>query len=595
MPKSLIPKQEGRFHSISNKMIFYYSTLFIVVMILIGAVTYRLISQILEHKTILDTQKIMEQTMINVDYYFNDIKSPMIMLARHPSVLHSLQQYTSADWQDRLAMRRELGDFTRNITLYKSYIRDILILGKNGFTYNINPEDEIASDYDYFEAPWLKEIIQSKEQGFHFVKSYKADYYLGSLNNQNVVSVVLNVRENRQEWGYIVCNIDLRKFNQIFNRLSLGENGYIYMIDPQGEIVFHPEPDRVGSRMEEAFLRQIDRSAAPAGSFTYKVGDRKELIVYARSSVTNWLLVGSIPYDFISTSAQSIRPILIEILAVSVILVVLISYLISIQITRPIKRLLERIKNVQTHDFKTRKTDYGKGEISIIGQKFENMVQELYTLIQEVYVSNLKQKEAELKVLQSQINPHFLYNSLQLVKAEALFGNHREVSSIVTSIGEMLRYPMYNQDDLVTLREEVDYVRHYLDIYKRRFKGKIDYELDIEPGVLECRTPKLILQPIVENSILHGFESLQEGGKIWIGIRRKDSLAISILDNGDGIPEDKLKELKRRLEEPAGGSSIGLANVNQRIKLRFGSAYGIAVESLYGEFTRVTLTLPLAT
>ncbi|XID92268.1 sensor histidine kinase [Paenibacillaceae bacterium WGS1546] len=589
---------KGSVHTTSNKMIVYFSLLFIVIMTLVGAVTNRIVSRNLEEQMMADTRKVIEQTMINVDYYFTDIKTPMIMMARNPMVLRTLQVYNEADWPERITMQRYLKDYTRNITLFKPYIKDILLVGSNGFAYHINSADELAADYDFFSSSWLGEIRENRVQGFSFVKSYQSEYYLGDMKDQTVVSAVLNVRENQRDLGYVICNIDLEQFTKIFGPLSQGKGDFIYMVDREGEVIFHPDLAKVGSQVDRSFMDNLKLDQEGTGSFLFRNGDQSELIVNAQSKVTNWHLVSTVPYSFITEPVQKIRQIVYTLLAASVILVIVISSLVSLQITRPIKRLLERIKNVQIFDFNTKKTDYGKGEIAIIGRKFENMVAEINKLIQDVYVSNLKQKEAELKELQSRINPHFLYNTLQLVKAEAVFGNNREVSAIVTSLGEMLRYPMYNMDELVTLEEELNYVRYYLDIYDRRFEGKLHYNIEVAAEWLTYKMPKLIFQPIVENCIVHGFDNMERGGAIVITAGADGTtLTLEVRDNGKGMAAAKLEAVRRQLSEqeysdPAVRRGIGLSNVNDRIKLKFGRAYGILLDSEPGRSTRVTIVLP---
>jgi two-component system, sensor histidine kinase YesM len=584
-----------RIHSIGHKMIVYFSVLFLVVMTSIGAITYRIFSSSSESQTFLDTQKIIEQTMINVDFYFNDIKTPMVMLAQNPTVLRAFKDYSVVNWPERLTMRRELQGYTSNINSFKSYIKDIILVGRNGFKYNINSVSELSTNFQFDQAPWLRNIMESHSQGIQYITTHSSDYYFGALSKDKVVSAVLNVRDNGEDIGYVICDIDLQEMNKIFNSLSLGKGGYIYMLDSSGTIIFHPQENRIHEKMDADFIRGLSGNAS--GSFRYRTKSNDDFIVYAKSQATGWILAGSIPYSSITEKARSLRNLTYLLVALSSISIILIAILISNQITRPIKQLIDRIKKVQIHDFNVKQVNYGQGEIAIIGQRFEQMVFEINKLINDVYLSNLKQKETELKVLQSQINPHFLYNSLQLIKAEAVFGHTKEVSEIVTALGDILRYPLHQQDALVPLEEEIQYVKSYLEIYKRRFKGKVDFQFQYEPDVLVFTTPKLILQPIVENCIIHGLKNLSHPGMIFIWIEIKDQrLAIQIMDNGEGIPEHKVKEINEMLlsSQPDSSQNIGLINVHQRIKLRFGDPYGIHVESQVGEYTKVTVSLPLS-
>jgi two-component system sensor histidine kinase YesM len=583
-----------RIYSISNKMILYFSLLFVVVILLIGTISYRMSSKALEEQMIWNTQKIMEQALINVDFYFSDIKTPMIMIARNPNVLNILQHYSSVEWQDRLAMKRLLEDFTVNINQFKSYIKDIILIGRNGFVYNINSADEISHRFPFFEADWMQPTLKGDAQGIRFITTHVSNYYVGSLSRDKVVSALLPIEENKTVLGYVQCDINLKKFNEIFQSLFLGSGGFIYMVDQQGKVIVHPENEMIGKDIGADLLNPI--SLQDSGYFTSEANGENKLIIHTRSKVTGWTLVGEIPYAAMTKAATQNRLITYLILAFSVLLIIMISFVVSRQITKPIKALMERIKRVQTHDFNTQQVDYGYGEVATIGRRFESMVFEINRLIQEIYVSNLKQKEAELKQLQNQINPHFLYNTLQLVKAEAVFGRNQEVSALVTTLGELLRYPMYGRNELVPLQEEVSYIRQYIDIYQRRFRGKFDFACTADDEVLNVRVPKLILQPIVENCIIHGFSDTKSGGLIDMKLTRSgDFVEIVIRDNGKGITRPELSRMNERLEYEVDGQSIGLLNVNQRIKLKYGGAYGIQVHSLPQLFTEVRIILPFAT
>ncbi|WP_165971994.1 cache domain-containing sensor histidine kinase [Paenibacillus piri] len=585
--------QRLKIHSISNKMIVYFSTLFIIVIVIIGAISYRMSSHALEEQMILDTQKIMDQAMINADFYFSDMKTPMIMIARNPNVLNILTNYADAEWVDRLSMQRILDEFTQNINQFKSYIKDIILVSRNGVVYNITLADEISRGFPFLESEWMKPVVGSDKRGIQFVTTHVSNYYVGAYSKDKVVSAVLPIEENRNVLGYVVCDINLQKFSEIFQSLSLGSGGYIYMVDPQGKIIVHPDPRKIGTEIGGELLEPLlhDRT----GSFKMTDGGEKKLIIRTQSKVTGWLLVGDIPYAHITKAASQNRTITYLILAMGVLLIVAISVIVSRQITKPIKALIDRMKKVQTHDFKTREVDYGHGEVAVIGQRFEGMVFEINKLIQDVYVSNLKQKEAELKELQNQINPHFLYNTLQLVKAEAVFGRHKEVSLLITTLGELLRYPMYGRNEPVELQEEISYINKYIDIYQRRFRGKFEFTCDMDPKVSRMRVPKLILQPVVENGLVHGLRETKSGGRIDVRISCSEdgsSVEIIVWDNGTGMTKEQVTQLNERLSAEQDDHSIGLLNVRQRIQLKYGPEYGISVRSEEGVFTEVKLTLP---
>jgi sensor histidine kinase YesM len=249
------------------------------------------------------------------------------------------------------------------------------------------------------------------------------------------------------------------------------------------------------------------------------------------------------------------------------------------------------METVNVANYEPADIDYGVGEIAELGNRFETMLAQNRDLVDKIYVAEIKKKNAELQALREQITPHFVYNSLQLVKAEAIFAQNREISQIVNAIANLLRYSMDNRPALVTVADEVGYIRAYLDIYRRRYLGKFDYELAVPDEMLNCTMPKMLLQPLVENALKHGLAQMKSGGCIRIvGRREDDACRFEVRDNGAGIPPAVLQRLREGLHAAEQQEGIGLFNVHQRVVLERGRGYGIvAIESSAGHFTNVVL------
>ncbi|MFB9276873.1 cache domain-containing sensor histidine kinase [Cohnella cellulosilytica] len=583
--------QRWRNRSIGTKMMVNFAILFTVMMLSIGSFTYNLFVGAFERQTIQNTQKVITQAMINIDFYFNDIKTPLIMLARNPNVLKLLRDYSSVDWTSRLSMLRDFEDFTINIYQFKPYIKDMIVIGKNGFVKNVSSSDTISGSYSFFDEAWMSGMKERDLPGIQFISTHASDYYIGKNAQDKVLSALLSVVDNGKVLGYVLCDINLQKFSEIAQTVSVGSASQIYMVDQNGEIIVHSDPAAVGGRIGDSLRQRM--SGAGSGYFQAQRDGGDRLIVFNRSQVTGWTLVGEIPYAQIEQTANQNRKAIWVTLIVGILLVIVISYVVSKQITKPIKALLSRIRNVQKHDFNAQPTDYGYGEVAIIGERFERMVKEIHELIEQVYVSNLKQKEAELKELQQQINPHFLYNTLHLIKAEAVMERHREVSSLVTSLGELLRYPITGRNEPVKLEDELAYVRKYVEIYQKRFKGKYEFACEAEEAVREAAVPKFILQPIVENCIVHAFPDRKTDCRIVLrAVCREGIVELSVTDNGVGMAREQVEKLNERILDGDEERSIGLQNVAQRIKLRYGREFGLTVRSEPQAFTEVRLTFP---
>lgn len=218
--------------------------------------------------------------------------------------------------------------------------------------------------------------------------------------------------------------------------------------------------------------------------------------------------------------------------------------------------------------------------------------EKLQLLIKEMYITKLKQREAELNVLRSQINPHFFNNTLNLIKAEAVLSGNKSISSIVTSLGYLLRYTMNTPKDIVSLSEEIKFVQDYLGIYKRRFMDRFSFSIDLPDELAYCLMPKLILQPIVENSFKHGLKNTESGGIIDIRIfRQEDGICFTVYDNGEGMKQEVFERLIKGIPENE-EKHIGLRNVHQRLILEYGEDAGIHISSKVGRYTWVSFKIP---
>jgi two-component system sensor histidine kinase YesM len=310
--------------------------------------------------------------------------------------------------------------------------------------------------------------------------------------------------------------------------------------------------------------------------------------------VTGWYLIASVPYSALLNPGYAVSTtILFIILPLSLVITIVTFFLLSKQFRKPWNRLVHRMETVNVANYQPVQIDYGVGEIAELGGKFEAMLAQNNALVEQVYVAEIKKKTAELHTLREQITPHFVYNSLQVIKAEAIFAKNRQVSQLVTAFANLLRYSMDNHTAEVAVADEIAYIRNYLDIYKRRFAGKFDYRIELPDDMLPLKMPKMVLQPLVENCIKHGFDQMKAGGQICIrGSVNKSDCLFEIEDNGKGISQETLDKLWWELEQSdqSAVEGIGFYNVHQRIVGERGPSYGIiGIESTEGEYMRVVL------
>jgi two-component system sensor histidine kinase YesM len=384
-----------------------------------------------------------------------------------------------------------------------------------------------------------------------------------------------------------------------FSYIDLGPNGFVFIMDKEGKVVSHLSKKKLTQPADYSFVPQI-RSARDGDPrmFSSSLDGQKFMITYAKSTATGWFVVSAIPYSYLMDRIVSVGKFSIQMYLILLVLAVAISLSISISISKPVKRLAAAMRKVEGGDLKVFVNLKSNNEIGVLGSSFNRMLKRINQLIDRVYEAEILQKDAEIKALQSQINPHFLYNTLSVIDSIATVKQEKEISQITQMLADIFRYST-NGNDQATIEEETGQLLRYLHIQKIRYGDDLKWQLIIDPTVRDCTIVKLLLQPIVENAVVHG---IRQGGMIRIIVRPgEESLLLTIEDNGAGMTDDKLAALIERLEaapnrlqsKADGGVHIGLANVRHRIKSFYGERFGLAIVSSEGLGTKVTIEIPI--
>ncbi|WAM33816.1 sensor histidine kinase [Caldicellulosiruptor morganii] len=425
-------------------------------------------------------------------------------------------------------------------------------------------------------------------------------------NEEKVVSLYTKVTDLT---GHLIGIIEVNmKVDEFFaNELSReSNNSAAIILSKSGEIILSNQTPiflkRLGIDKNKLvqILKQKSKDDEQEGIAYLKINRNSAAFVYTCIPVLGITVYKLILFDEL---AGKINRITFQMLLQVLILILASSILIFILITLILKRLRQVIlsmRAVENGNFDVSIDVKGDDEIDELAMHFMNMVEKLKILIGETVRREVAQKDAQIKALQSQINAHFIYNILENIKMMAEYAENYDVSDAITKLGKMMRYNMNWKRKFVTLKEEIENIQNYIALMNIRYDNEIKLLVNVNEKLLNYEVPKLILQPIIENSITYGIEPKGSGGNIFIdGSIIGDFAVISIIDDGQGIEEDKLSALQAALEndteaEYYHGQGIALKNVNERIKLAYGKEFGIKVESKFGEFTKVTITLPYA-
>lgn len=405
--------------------------------------------------------------------------------------------------------------------------------------------------------------------------------------------------------GILALEVKSSDLSSLWKGIELGERSYFSIADKQGKIIYHNDPSKIGQQMDSSLKREFPKDKVE--SFV-NVEDGEEMFSVAlHSSYTDWDLQISIPMEDLNQPITGIRTNMMWIGAVTMALALLLAFRFSYSITNPIQNLRQGMKKVEKGDWARIPIIGKQDEVDELIVSYNSMIHKLSDQVEQIYLAEsnkreaeLERQQAELQALQLQINPHFLYNTLETIVCFPTVQDSIEVSEIVKSMAYMLRYAVQTSLEEITVVNELKHVLNYMKILKHRYGKEFEFEVEIPPDFLLKKMVRLTLQPLIENVFQHAFfEGIEDKHRIQIWAQETDKVFIvSVIDNGSGISEATLLQLRNRLatkhltDMQEGNGGIGLSNVHRRIQLVFGEAYGLEVESKLGEGTIIRMIMP---
>jgi two-component system, sensor histidine kinase YesM len=401
--------------------------------------------------------------------------------------------------------------------------------------------------------------------------------------------------------GFLSIDINLSRISAISERLYTKDVEDLYIMNEKGMIIYSSNENEIGKENKETWFEQVKREPEGGKSFEWKDEQFSGVIVHEKftDSYKDWSIVKRIPYDVLYKGARETAIINILIGLATLVFALLGTMFVSFKLTAPIKVLIGNMKKVEKGEFKADFESLGTDEIGMLGRHFKLMIAKIEELIESEYKLEIENKASQLRVLQSQINPHFLYNAFQSIGTLALKLNAVPVYSLLTSLSTIMRYSMNMKDDIVPFTSELNHVKSYLLLQKQRFEEQFEFELNIEEEVKAIQLPKMILQPVVENCFKHGFDQSIE--KAWIQIeayhKNDKMILISIKDNGMGPSDEQLEKIRMELfssnsKADMQREAIGLKNIYDRLQIYYHNQANLSVNrNEEGGFT-VTIQIP---
>ncbi len=535
------------------------------------------LSHILEENAMVRTRQTVDQGNASLGVYVSGMLESMDFLGNLVTVSPDV---TLPDLKEDMVFLQKSRKDVAAMALFSP--RGELLAGTAGEL--AKPAREVMA-YSWFQKPQ-----NSGTTAVFFSSPYVQNIFAGQYAWIITLSRAVEYRRDGvRETGVLMADFAFSAITSLCENISLGESGYVYLVDTETEIVYHPQQQLIYAGLKQENLAAVREQVF--GRCRDTLAGRERLLTITTVDYTRWRMVGVAYIDEILSIQPELFRVTIAILIAGALLAVVVAVLPAVHVATPIFQLEKIMAKVEAGNLDVCIQEQGFAEIRSLSRTFNHMLGRIRRLMEQIVHEQEIKRLHELNALQAQINPHFLYNTLDSIVWMEERGRSREAIVMVTALARLFRISISKGRNIVTVREELEHVRNYLIIQKMRFKNKFDYVINAQDETLELRTIKLIVQPIVENAIQHGLEEYSvEAGLVEIdAYLEEETLVFRVRDNGAGMAPQQLASI---LTSPAGRSGIGVKNVHERIQLTFGKEYGLTIHSVQDEGTEVLIRLP---
>lgn len=572
---------------IQSSIFIYYTFTAVLAIVIIGVSLYIRLIGTFSQAIIEENSGLVNQLNRSVGIYVKNI----INLSN--SLSYGVIKNTDLD-------EEEIGD--KFYLLYdnnKDVIEDIALFSGEGELMEVFPASRVKPEYDIVNKEWFKKPLSYPDR-MHFFDLSVQDLFSYDDNKYNWVikfSRAVEITEGgKSEYGVLMIDLSYAGLENIMENVKLGNNGYVYIVDSQGDILWHPKGNLVNTtRFKE---NNVVNAQYPDGVFKEKFGNEHRTVIVRTVGYTGWKVIGVTPAVEISLSSLKTKLFMVFTFSVMGFVYSIVNAYISSRITEPIKKLDASVNDIDAGNLDAQVFIGGTLEIEHLGRSIAEMRNRIKNLMRDLEAEHELKRQKEFEVLQEQINPHFLYNTLESVIW--MIGNHQEKAvKMVSALAKFFRIGLSAGVTEVTVEKELEHVERYLEIQRMRSMLDFDYDIVVKDDLPIARiySLKIILQPIAENAIKYAMEYMHEDGEMLISVERDgNDILYRVRDNGPGMKQDVvdklLEPLVKRVESKS-GSGIGVKNVNERIKHFYGNRYGLSIVSELDEGTEVQIRIPL--
>lgn len=595
--KGIAARLPVKFKSIQSSIFCAVSILVLSAVLAVTVVSLRYTNSSIYENSVMYTQTIIGQLNQNIDSYISYMDNIASLVAGSGDAYKYLYSESGIDalsLKEYNQCRQRLTEQFKTILKGRSDIRNIGIVRR---------ENESSSLFNNGMST-RNQNLKLDTQHWYADAVGKYDHYnLTSSHVQNVISGerpwvitlsrgIRNYTGEGDSDGVVFIDLNYSAISELCTQNSVGTKGYVFILDQDGNIVYHPQQQQLYNELQTENISLIMN--AKTDVVTAGKGDDEKIYALSHSETTGWTIVGCMNMSELLKNSRKARSIYVLVALGLIAVALVISSEIARNITFPIQKLRDSMKRVQKGDFSAAEIEvYSDNEIGSLTRSFNVMTHKIQDLMAQNIQEQEQKRKIELKALQSQINPHFLYNTLDSIIWMAEGKKNEEVVLMTASLARLLRQSISIENELVTIGQEIEYVRSYLTIQKMRYKDKLEFEINVDPRITHAQIIRLVLQPIVENAIYHGLKYKESKGMLKVhGYELGERIIIDITDDGVGMDEETLKHIYDKHKVNYHSNGVGVYNVQQRLVLYYGKEYGIIYHSEKGKGTTATVVIP---
>ena len=585
--KNLSARFIGKFSSIQSVIFATVAVLILSAVVIVTGVSMKFTNTSIFENSSEYTHTIIQQMNQNIDSYIDYMENIAYLISSNEDV----QDYLFDEKIDNEGRYRILNQL-QTILDSRSDIRNVGIISKNGRMLINDGSKSVNQDLDLNTQEWYATALE-KPNGPILTSSHVQHIISGE--RPWVITLSRGIRDRSgsgEKEGVFFIDLNYSAISELCDQSTVGTKGYAFILDAKGNIVYHPQQQQLYNELQTeniSLIMDTDEDTVLTGT-----GNDGKLYSISRSEKTGWTVVDCTNVKELLSKSRQAQSVYVLTAIILVIVALLFSRFMARSITLPIQKLRDSMKKVQEGDFSVSDVVVdSKNEIGSLTKSFDVMTHRIHELMEQNVHEQEEKLKSELKALQSQINPHFLYNTLDSIIWMAEGKKNEEVVLMTASLARLLRQSISNEDEVVPIANEVEYARGYLTIQKMRYKDKLEFQIEVDSSILYIPLIKLVLQPIIENAIYHGLKYKESKGLLIVkGFMKDGNAVLQVIDDGVGMDEETLAHIYDKHKVNYHSNGVGVYNVQKRLKLYYGEDYGITYTSELGKGTTATITIP---